>query len=507
MLILFIFQYVLLNHKVSPIVVLPFKISGINPSNQNYSINSFINDLFYVDLYTTLYIGTPPQEVLTLIRPDNKTLFLNSKDCQRKKLKYIKDNSNITKGKTFNNKDSSTFKKKTTMTNSYFNSKDFIYLVSETLTFYNSSNLNNWNNLDNIIKFDDFDITLEKNYNNKLCCRLGIGYQTNPPLHIIFQLKMKKIINNYLMTIKYNDEDSGILTFGNSNNSSNLVKVYTGTKGNIILPWSIRFNKIYFMAKDNKEILVQSYSLAYLVFNFGLIKGPEKYKNFILNNYFQELINQNICKMEITEKTSFDRKATPINNNGTFTIFTCDKEIFKKNYIQKFPSLKLKQDGFNFIFELTYKDLFKEINNKYYFLVIFPGDESSVWILGIPFLKKYEFVYDYDSDTIGFYTNFKENIKRNKLNKTKNIEMDNSNDKNFVKIFLGIIIIIFCAALLIIFTLFIAKKIFVHRKKRANELEDDDYEYFSEINNEKKDDKKSSLIGQNYITSKNISNK
>ena len=514
MLIFIIIQYVLLNHIVSSIVILPFEITGINFSNKNYSVNSLINDLFYVDIYTMLYIGTPPQEVLTLIRPDNNTLFLNSKDCQRKKLYYINNNSDIIKKKSFNNKESSSFRKKTTIMENYY-SKDFNYLVSETISFYNSKNFNSGVDLKNIIKFDDFKVIVEKNYNNKLCCRLGIGYSQRIHLHIINQLKKGKKINNYLMTMKFTEEEKGILTFGGNknnsiHNSTQIISVYTESKRNVILPWSISFIRTYFMLENNKEILVQKYALCYLVFNFGLIKGTEKYKNFILINYFQELINKNICKMEITEKTIFDRKASSINCNGTYTIFTCDKELFKNNYIKKFPSFKLKHEGFNYTFELTYKDLFKEINNKYYFLIIFPGDESTFWIFGIPFLKKYEFIYNYDSYTIGFsiYNENKKKVEKkfnkkeiDNINESKND--DNSENKNYTKIFIEII---FCI-LLIIVGYFIGKKIHEQRKKRANELKDDNYDYFSDINSNKFCDKSNTLIKQNYITSNNISNK
>ena len=148
---------------------------------------------------------------------------------------------------------------------------------------------------------------------------------------------------------------------------NNLITIYTGSVGNVILPWSLGFYSTYFIVDRNIEIEVQRYSLCYLVFNFGLIKSTQKYKELILKYYFQELIDKNICKIEKTEKTIFDRKASSINSNGIFNMFTCDKTTFKKKYLDKFPTFKLKHQGFNYTFELTYKDLFLEIKNKYYF--------------------------------------------------------------------------------------------------------------------------------------------
>ena len=73
--LLFFNLYILIYNIYS--IIIPFEVTGINKTNQNYSINSLINDIFYRDIYSILFVGTPPQKVLTLIRPDNNTLFFN----------------------------------------------------------------------------------------------------------------------------------------------------------------------------------------------------------------------------------------------------------------------------------------------------------------------------------------------------------------------------------------------------------------------------------------------
>ena len=55
----------------------------------------------------------------------------------------------------------------------------------------------------------------------------------------------------------------------------------------------------------------------------------------------------------------------------------------------------------NYTFELTYKELFIELNGNYYFLVTENSDET--WSIGYPLLKKYQFVFNQDSRTVGFY--------------------------------------------------------------------------------------------------------
>ena len=526
MIILFLIQYVLLNHKINSIIVLPFEITGINDTNTNYSINNLIYDLFYRDIYTNLYVGTPPQEMLTLIRPDNQTLFFNSKDCNRKKLSFIKDDSNLITKKSFNGRESTSFYKLDTITtiNNDHNTKEKNYLFSDTLSFYDSNCINNLNNNQKCktnITVDKFNFMVEITYTNQLCGRIGMGYSKFTQIHFVDQLKKKKGINNYLMTLQFLEEGKGYLILGGypheyETNSkydpNNLVTINTGSKGNIILPWSISFIRTYLKLDETNEILVQKYVLCYLVFNFGLIKGTENYKNLILQYFFQELINKDICKMEQTQKTIFDRKASSINSNGIFTMFTCNKKLFNNNYIKKFPPFKLKHDTFGYIFELTYEDLFKEINDIYYFLIIFPEDQSLQWIFGIPFLKKYQFIYDYDSYTIGYYPNYnekqiieeKEN-NQNLQNKNNSIILNNNNSININLKYLIPLIIIF-VSLLILIGFLIGKKIYKQRKRKANELEDDDYEYFSYDKNSNNDGKSKSLLKQNFIKNNCVSN-
>ena len=532
MLILFLIQYVLINHKIYSIIVLPFEITGINHTNIKYSVNNLIYDLFYRDIYTTLFVGTPPQEMLTLIRPDNQTLFFNSKDCNRKKLSFIKDDSNIITKKSFNGKESTSFYEleKITTINNDLNTKEKNYIFTDTISFYDSNCINNFNNnlkCKTEISVDKFQFMVEYSQTSQLCGRLGMGYSKFTQLHFISQLKKKKGINNYLMTLQFLEDGKGYLILGgypheyetNSKyDSNNLVTINTGSKGNIILPWSLSFIRTYLKTDETNEILVQKYALCYIVFNFGLIKGTEKYKNLILEYFFQDLINKNICKMEQTEKTIFDRKASSINSDGIFTIFTCNKKLLSNNYIKKFPTFKLKHDNFGYIFELTFEDLFKEINDKYYFLIIFPEEQSLQWIFGIPFLKKYQFIYDYDSYTISYYPNYKEKKlieekennqnspnSQNLQNKNSSIIMNHNNSTNINFNYL-IPIIIILSILLILIGFLIGRKIYEKRKRKANELKDDDYEYFSYDNNNSNDDKSSSLLKQNYIRNNCVSN-
>ena len=159
-------------------------------------------------------------------------------------------------------------------------------------------------------------------------------------------------------------------------------------------------------------------------------------------------------------------------------MFICDKKKMK-DYIKQFPTLYFSNIDYNYIFEMTYQDLFFNINNYYYFMIIFPNNQSGKgldenWYIGLPFLKQYQFVFNFDSKSIDLYKfkNFEESPKNDDNDDKDNIFLD----KTFWMIFLQVIIII----LLIVASIYLGMYLNRQRKKRANELKDDDYEYMEE---------------------------
>ena len=76
------------------------------------------------------------------------------------------------------------------------------------------------------------------------------------------------------------------------------------------------------------------------------------------------------------------------------------KNIF---IIQKFPNLKFYNLEMKYFFEFNYNDLFIKIDDYYYFLIVFFEKDTKYWILGRPFLKKFQIVFDQEKKLIGFY--------------------------------------------------------------------------------------------------------
>ena len=144
-------------------------------------------------------------------------------------------------------------------------------------------------------------------------------------------------------------------------------------------------------------------------------------------------------------------------------MISCDKNYY--NEIKKFPTLYFKSSELEYVFELTYEDLFAINNDKIYFMVIFRIREA-LFTFGKLFFKKYFFTFSYDNKIIGFYND-----------KILPKPTHNNSETNLInKIIITILFIIF---IFVFFIGFIKKKktCLSDRQKRINELIDDNYVY------------------------------
>ena len=159
--------------------------------------------------------------------------------------------------------------------------------------------------------------------------------------------------------------------------------------------------------QNGKEVIIDENKGCYFNYNYGFIIGTKEYREYILKNFFDELINLNICSYDLSHFT--DENDLSYN----YYVISCDKYKFKlndydKKYYEKFPSINFFVFDYNYNFELTKEDLFTEINNRLYFMVlferiIFDHSDLSYWNLGLPFLQKYEFVHNYEEEVRRIY--------------------------------------------------------------------------------------------------------
>ena len=109
---------------------------------------------------------------------------------------------------------------------------------------------------------------------------------------------------------------------------------------------------------------------------------PKDYMKYISDSW---KINASDCKL-----------AHDLENDEKYYICSNDK----KNQISEMPSLYFIIGGYGY--RMQAKDLFEKDGNKNICLIRFYKDINNLWILGLPFLKEYQMVLDYDNARIGF---------------------------------------------------------------------------------------------------------
>ena len=304
-----------------------------------------------------------------------------------------------------------TFKSKSSNENQIsfdqFSSETFYLKDSSTHVYYHSKFIWTYYCYD-ILSFQNYNIQdffflgveiFEKNPINSGI--IGFDFQNReksfiPENNFITQLKKNKIINNYIFSFiynKYNDtkREEGNLLIGEFPHKyliqlENKNLIYK----NVIevideLKWGIEIEKVYV----GNNIIENKTKIGFSI-EHGIIIGSFEYKEYILNNFFNDLFQKEICYSERFE--------------DLFQGFVCNENL---NY-DNFENITFKIGKKEFTFSKN--DLFiKNDRNKILFLIVFPSKDFYFtkidWTFGVPFFKKYIVVFDMDKKIVGYYLN------------------------------------------------------------------------------------------------------
>ena len=308
--------------------------------------------------------------------------------------------------------------------------------------------------------------------------------------HLFFENKTKK---GFAM-----NDNKGYILIGeeltdNEKNKDNIeyikcleVKTYSQ------LIWGMKLDNIYLKYNNSyiKEIEDPDNNSEFIV-NYPFIKGSDDYFRFINKHFFDEFFDKNICiKINFIKHDIYTKE----NSYG----YACDStsKYFMDKLNNNFPELILYNNDFNKNFSLTKNDLFafnakNESDTYLYFLIVHGIDDENRWILGIPFLKKYIFSFDYDKKRIGYYINYGKEIEEDINDKGK--EKNNFFKSDVFKV----IIIILSAGIIFVMGMIFNNYLKKSRKKRANEL-DDVFEYntYEDINNNNDEGQQNKIINE-----------
>jgi len=489
---------------INSLIVLPFVINRYEPKKEGQvNVTDFINQYLVQDMFTDIEIGTPQKKVTTLITPDDSLLSLSSNICKRKSLDHINDLSIASKkGINLNSYDSNITNKNYS---NYLNNENNVGIINEIIYLYNSTVLSsqpidrgNGDNQNSKIDIKDVSIPIKDksiDNNEKICGVFGIGSPLNiqkkldnVPFFINF-LKQNKIINDYNWSFKFYTKSEGRLIIGDLPHNYEDNKIFFNENKFITAnsyspsdknhPWSFHFKEITFQSSNNETIYVGKWIKMIFVPNIGFIISEDKYKNLILDHYFKELIDKNICVLEKTNITKYTKEEIFFGTSGVYELFHCDKDLNKEKIV--FPKLSFMLPDLENTFTFTFNDLFVLLDDRYYFLVIFPEDTRhaayNVWYLGLPFYYPNRFVFNYDSKTIGIY-NQKikpgEKDSKDEENQNNNSDKKDGSSNSWRGVIEIIVVILFI--FLVIAAYYFGKKWNEQRKRRANEL-NDNYDY------------------------------
>ena len=317
-------------------------------------------------------------------------------------------------------------------------------------------------------------------------------YEKKETIFFFDELKSHKLIDEKIFTILYNEKKDvfncnedifqGQIIIGESPHkfyptkftSTDEITGYGYLTEEIVLPgigYVFLVNELKF--NSTKGIYLESDVNVEISFSSGFIKGTNLYRKEIHKVFFEDLIKNQLCKIEYLEENVYTNK---------YFIYSCNNDQEILNKIKHFPPLYLEIKTQNLKFIFTYEDLFKQFNNRIYFLIAFKDEKyyvfSSKWYLGEIFLRKYITSFDYDSKSIIFYPNQVNDANLNSKTIYEKKEKEKEKHSNVFGV-LRILLEIFMGIFIIFMIYIFYRKIRSKRKLHANELEDNNFIYDS----------------------------
>ena len=435
------------------IIIIPLKRINIPDSNLNY-----IESLLQNQLYAEIKLGTPEQNIYLSISTETAEFSIESSLINNKFYSYNKSSTHV-----------NTEKKLSFYQEKYKSG----YIFKDSFYFLNEYSIKNiFKTYDNIAFDCIFELSEEYNKEKKYCIddknnlisgviglQIPKSYDTSS--NILNSLSNLGAIDNNIWSLLYSDiyeENKVFLIIGkdpfqntdnddnnkkdNKNNYNEPKRANAFTNG-IDSYWYFIFSDI----KTGNVKLNQERTAEYAP-QLGVIIGTAEYKKYINNTFFANLIKDNLCS------------GKSINTNGKkYLYYECDRNI----NINNFESIVFTHQEFSYNFILDKNDLFINVNDKKYFLCVFVDNDEEEeayysnkhWILGEPFYKKYNFVFDQNSKNILFYE-----------------EINSENNDEEINIYALIIAIILISLILAVGIYFLFKVIFRPKRIQANELED-----------------------------------
>ena len=456
-------------------LVIPFHYLN-DRKNANYDFNDITGKEFLElttnKLVSTISIGSPLKQMEIYLTMDYNLFFIGKGYCEKNSISFYEP------------AESSTFK----------NDQFYVYpfddlrnmtVGNDSCTLFSDYNLGSNTTLKevNLLYGTKINLLNDIYYKDKVCGVFGLRFHMHQDSYYLKfkeyswekSLKFNNIDNNTDWTIEFFSEEEKkkrkgfdgylVLGAGNENYLKKIKKIDEEKMrtSNIdyisnALEWAFPLKEIYYRNKGSEnKTLVNNFKRLQFIFDLDYYFVTKQYFEMIKNDFFNTHLSSGVCKVHKLKEFYL-----------RYQFISCDKTFSKE--ISNFPTLYFEHYSYNYIFDLTYKDCFKEINNRVLFLLFYDPWGPDTFKVGKNFMKKYQFIFNTEKKLIGLMRNVENDgeSKEEKQEKKKKLEA-----KQLIWIF--ILVILFIG---IVIGIFVGKKIWdKNRKKRANELLDDDYEY------------------------------
>ena len=386
------FIVILLSLEFSIQKYLIFNLKKENYNSKQFNNNNFLKNeevmenLLYNNYFTLINVGKPKKEIKFYISFDNdKTILTDNEFTKSHSISYkynLSTNESIDIfGLNDNNNKNYIIKNYHFCLLEYFQKKETSHIQSILgLKPTEEKNINN-----NML----FQLKNNRLINKRIFSYINIeNSENNLRKEILFIGELPEVSN---LNIKINNFPKDEIKWTKIGN----INIYNGSE-----KWNIKIDSFY--SNYNTTLSLNN---TYIVFDldYNLIIGPENFRNYLLDNFMNKLIDKEICR----EDYFYD-------------------EINKKNYIYYICSniddfqdqiIYFRNDDLNETFEFGLGDIFYRYNKNLFFGIIFVEEvkegnnlnDINVWKFGKIFLEKYTIVYDDENKLIGYYKILKRN--------------------------------------------------------------------------------------------------
>ena len=433
--ILLIFS-IILNIINSKYISIPFKVKNFTYENDKQLIKKYI----YKDILVNFLVGEPPQEVSISACLGEYSTFIIANDAYG----YMDS--------TFDKTKSTSYKKISEPEPFYYQTyREGIKSTDHFVIAGTNINITDLKfNLATEIQEGSLycyycEILTEPGMLGLLIGQTKMNEENVYDLNFISNLKNRSFISSYDFFFDFDKKDSGNIIigatpteyFGAEKYQNQELKTIKTSQSNNDLEWAIEFRQVFY-GKRKMQVMPDKPML--LRIEFGLILGYQEWEYVLDDEFFNQMIQDKKCKKE---------NASAHDAGYRYRYYYCQKDTD----LSKFNNFTLTIKGYEHNFTLTKDDLFLDEGDKYVFLMAFGG--MSEFVLGLPFLKRHQLIFNQDTKTVGFYD--------------KIIEIEKP---SFTKYLIIIIVLsVLLISLISVVIWYIWKK--KHSKVKATELLDD----------------------------------